>query len=108
MIAYCITNPAFPGWVKIGFTSKTEMKTRLSVYQTGTPFRDYCVEHVVEFVNARLAEKEVHNRLKGMNCECNGEWFKCSTKIACNILDGVKSEIESNILNKTCDFTQSA
>ena len=95
MICYIITNPAFLGWVKIGFTTKKEMKQRLSVYQTGTPFRDYKVEYEVTFKDPRQAEKLVHEHLKHMNCESNGEWFKCNLKIACNIIDGVFSEIET-------------
>lgn len=99
-ICYVIINPAWPEYVKIGFTSKSEMKTRLSTYQTGTPFRDYEVYHQVQFENARNAEKEIHKRLKQMNAhrEGNTEWFKMPKKIAANIIDSVLDDIENDLI----------
>lgn len=102
MICYLITNESFPGWVKIGFTTKTEMTQRLRVYQTGTPFRDYVVDHEVSFMGVgcvKQAEKEVHQRLAGMGFVKKGEWFQGSAKIAKNIIDSVYNEMESDMLN---------
>ena len=99
-ICYVITNKAWPEWVKIGFTSKSEMKTRLSTYQTGSPFRDYKVYHEVLFDDAKSAEKEVHKRLKQMNATRSPgtEWFKMSKKIAANMIDSVLDDIENVLL----------
>ncbi len=102
MIFYLITNESFPGWVKIGFTTKSKMTERLRVYQTGTPFRDYVVEHEVSFSGVgcvKVAEREVHQRLADMGYSQKGEWFEGSTKIAKNIIDSVYNEMESNMLN---------
>ncbi|ECV9083715.1 GIY-YIG nuclease family protein [Salmonella enterica subsp. enterica serovar Infantis] len=99
-ICYVITNPAWPEWVKIGFTSKSEMKTRLSTYQTGTPFRDFEVYHEVHFDDAKEAEKEVHKRLKQMNATRSPgtEWFKIPKKLAANMIDGVADDLENGLL----------
>lgn len=99
-ICYVITNPAWPEYVKIGFTSKSEMKTRLSTYQTGSPFRDYEVYHEVQFDDAKTAEKEVHKRLKQMNAtrSANTEWFKMPKKIAANMIDSVLDDLENGLL----------
>lgn len=99
-ICYVITNPAWPEWVKIGFTSKSEMKSRLSTYQTGSPFRDYEVFHEVHFEDAKSAEKEVHKRLKQMNVirSSGTEWFKMPKKIAANMVDSVLDDLENELL----------
>lgn len=99
-ICYVITNAAWPEWVKIGFTSKSEMKSRLSTYQTGSPFRDYEVYHEVQFEDAKLAEKEVHKRLKQMNATRSPgtEWFKMGKKMASNMIDSVLDDMENDLL----------
>lgn len=99
-ICYVIINEAWPEWVKIGFTSKSEMKTRLSTYQTGSPFRDYVVYHEVHFEDAKLAEKEVHKRLKQMNASRSPgtEWFKMPKKLAANMIDSVLDDMENDLL----------
>lgn len=97
-ICYIITNDAWAGWVKVGFTTKSEMTTRLRTYQTGTPFRDYKVYHEVQFDDARKAEAEVHKNLKQMCSEHRNEWFKISPKMASNIIDCVKEDIDSELL----------
>ncbi|SOK58529.1 hypothetical protein [Yersinia phage fHe-Yen9-04] len=99
-ICYVIINPAWPEWVKIGFTSKEEMKTRLSTYQTGSPFRDYEVYHEVYFDDAKAAEKEVNKRLKQMNATqgTGKEWYKMPKSIASNMIDSVLDDLEEGSL----------
>ncbi len=97
-ICYVITNAAYPEWVKVGFTSKSEMTSRLRVYQTGSPFRDYEVYHQVLFNDAKSAEKEVHKRLKMMGAQKKNEWFKISKKLAANIIDAVFDDIENDLI----------
>ena len=97
-ICYVITNAAYPEWVKVGFTSKSEMTSRLRVYQTGSPFRDYEVYHQVLFDDAKSAEKEVHKRLKMMGAQKKNEWFKISKKLAANIIDAVFDDIENDLV----------
>lgn len=99
-ICYVIRNSAWPEWIKIGFTSKSEMKTRLSTYQTGSPFRDYEVYHEVQFDDARTAEKEVQKRLTAMNATRSPgtEWYKMSPKMAANMIDAVLDDLENGLL----------
>lgn len=99
-ICYVITNSVWPEYVKIGFTTKSEMKERLGVYQTASPFRDFEVYHQVMFDDARTAEKEVHKRLKQMNAtrQPNSEWFKMPKKLAANIIDSVLDDMENDLL----------
>lgn len=97
-ICYVITNAAYPEWVKIGFTSKSEMTERLRVYQTGSPFRDYEVYHVVYFADARMAETEVQARLKLMNATKSGEWYKMSPRMAANMLDAVYDDLDNGLI----------
>lgn len=97
-ICYVIGNVAWKDWVKVGFTTKSDMKSRLSTYQTGTPFRDYVVIHAVEFDDARKAEHEIHKNLKAMCGEYKNEWFKISSRMASNIIDTVKEDIDSGLL----------
>lgn len=99
-ICYVIVNPAWPEWVKIGFTSKEEMKTRLSTYQTGSPFRDYEVYHEVYFDDAHAAEIEVRKRLKQMNATqgTGKEWYKMPKSIASNMIDSVLDDLEEGLL----------
>lgn len=97
-ICYVITNEAFPDWVKIGFTSKVTMKSRLPTYQTGAPLRDYIVAYEKHFDDAKVAEREVHNRLKMMGATHNNhEWFKITVGVAKMILDSVGDDIENGI-----------
>lgn len=66
---YIITNPAFPGYFKIG--SALDVKKRLAQYQTYCPKRDFEMP-VYYFSNDRYAEeKEYHKQLK-----CVGEWYE--------------------------------
>jgi hypothetical protein len=66
---YAITNPAWPGYMKIGST--IDVYDRLNTYQTGSPDRDYKLEHFV-FVHDRLKfETEIH-----LKYESKGEWIK--------------------------------
>lgn len=97
-ICYVITNTAFPGWVKIGFTSKVSMKSRLPTYQTGAPLRDYVVSYQKHFEDAKLAETEIHKRLKIMGATHNNhEWFKITVGVARMILDAVSDDIENDV-----------
>lgn len=94
-LCYVITNPAWKDHVKIGFTSKSTMKSRLSTYQTGTPFRDYEIYHTVEFEDAREAESKLKARLNEMNATCSsGEWYKMPASIAANLIDMISEEMK--------------
>lgn len=66
---YAITNPAWPGYVKIG--SAFNAFDRLKSYQTSSPFRDFKMVRSI-FVGDRIAyEKSLHTKFN-----CDNEWAK--------------------------------
>lgn len=68
---YIITNPAWLGLCKIGFTSS--IVSRLRSYQTASPKRDYRIETFLYVSDCRRAERLLHDRLHGHRTD--GEWF---------------------------------
>ena len=68
---YLISNPAFPGWIKVGQT--IDYEARLRSYQTASPFTDYIME-VVRWVPDSFASEQL--LLQRLNYEKRGEWVK--------------------------------
>lgn len=85
---YVITNPAWPGWVKIGQTITP--KLRVSGFQTSSPFRDYTLNYYVKGVDRHSLEEQVHKTAEEFAEERRGEWFKISIEKAKQILDDEK------------------
>jgi len=60
-IVYILTNPCLDGWIKIGMTTKNDMKSRLDQLNTPTniplSFRVYAEYHVS---NPKQVEKDIH------------------------------------------------
>lgn len=84
---YVLTNPAFPGLVKIGCTSRTpEGRTRELSSGTGVPTR-FVVAWACPVSDWRAVETRTHGRLHA--CRPNGhrEFFACS-------VDQARREIE--------------
>lgn len=77
---YIITNPSFPGWVKIGTT--TNFRTRLQTYQTSSPFRDYKVEFLLEHPDYLSAEKRIHETMRMFSLDRKKEWFRVDFSVA--------------------------
>ena len=72
---YILTNPSYPEYVKIGKSVKLGM--RLSTYNTGSPFRDYKYEFVLETEKTSEIESYFNNNFKS-----NNEWYKMSKEDA--------------------------
>jgi hypothetical protein len=51
---YVISNPAWPGWYKIG--KAKDCKDRLNQYNTASPYRDYIIDYQISVENAHLFE----------------------------------------------------
>ncbi|ANM46486.1 hypothetical protein BI036_gp267 [Morganella phage vB_MmoM_MP1] len=66
---YCITNPAFEGWYKIGST--VDVYDRLNTYQSYCPLRNYKLE-CYYFSDKRFEEEFSFH--KALNAD--GEWIK--------------------------------
>lgn len=69
---YAIFNPAWPGHVKIG--SALDLRDRLKVYNTSSPYRDFQVVAAYRFGDRRAAEKRIHGQLQGVRIGST-EWF---------------------------------
>ena len=83
---YVVTNPAFPGYVKIGCA--INVCSRLADYQTYCPFRSFKLEHAVYVSDRRKAEALVHmmfHAQRGM-----GEWFQITVDEAVDALESVR------------------
>jgi hypothetical protein len=77
---YIITNPNFPGWVKVGTTNN--FKARLQGYQTSSPFRDYKVEFLLEHPDYLQAEKRIQDSMKMFCKDRKKEWFLVDFSVA--------------------------
>lgn len=75
---YIVTNPAFPGFFKIGMT--TDVKNRLSAYQTYDPLKRYKIE-MYKFVEDRRAYESSLLEEFGDSI-LNGEWLQEEAKNA--------------------------
>lgn len=84
---YCIRNPAWPGFVKIGSTTRPE--NRLRQYQTGTPHRDFELVFSVEFEDRLAAEQELKRILRGLR-DGRSEWVAMHPEDVRNLLKGIE------------------
>ena len=91
---YAITNPAWPGWIKIGMAGDAE--DRCISYQTGSPFRDYELVHYVSTHDRRKTEEEVHNAASKIAEERKREWFKMSEQQVKECMDKILTEGKEN------------
>ena len=80
---YVISNPAWPGTVKIGCA--IDVESRLKGFQTGSPARDYRLEHAIYTSDRRATEKVLHQLFDGHRMQ--GEWFAISVDDAIEMLD---------------------
>jgi len=70
-IIYIIKNPAWPSDVKVGTT--TNLKARLSGYQTYSPYRDYSVDYYDFVLDKRKLERSLLDNLS-LSLTDEGEW----------------------------------
>ncbi|AFQ22213.1 hypothetical protein My1_054 [Pectobacterium phage My1] len=78
---YLITNPAYPGWVKIG--ASVDAETRLSQYQTYSPFRNYTLEYYVICLDYIALEDRVLRQFPNRN----NEWVYANLEEVKQILE---------------------
>ena len=77
---YAVTNPAWPGWVKVGMA--VDSQDRLNSYQTGSPLRDYELLCDFKSEDKTADERKAHMLLRAVASEFRGEWFKVDTSVA--------------------------
>lgn len=87
---YCITNPSFKGWVKIGKAIDTEK--RLSGFNGSTPFRNFKLEYQKEFKNYSRAEYFLLCKFNQLSEQQSGEWFKINLEKAITVIKNYKDK----------------
>jgi hypothetical protein len=92
---YVVTNPAWPGWVKVGCA--VDYEDRTATYQTGSPHRDYVCQFFLHSERRVELEKEVHRRLE--HTIHGGEWFMIDVETAAATIKAAK---------KFCDDTSTS
>lgn len=102
-IVYALTNPAMPGLVKIGMTSRMEIAQRMKeLYSsTGVPLPFECV-YACEVKDFAKAEKALHIAFAPDRINPNREFFKIDTERVIAILEilgpnNMKKEVNSDL-----------
>ena len=95
---YVVSNPVWPGWVKIGCAEKPT--NRLGGYQTGDPYRRYRLETAVYFPKQLEAERLVHRALRNIAEVTDdphaGEWFKISVRKAVDVITSLIGKVNED------------
>ena len=92
---YIIKCESWPTWVKIGTTMN--LKKRLHVYQTSSPFRDYKIVYSIHHSNYVEAEKRVREIFKPFASRINHEWYEINLDAAREKLLEVLACYDKNI-----------
>lgn len=102
-IVYALTNPAMPGLVKIGMTSRMEIAQRMKeLYSsTGVPLPFECV-YACEVKDFAKTEKALHIAFAPDRINPNREFFKIDTERVIAILEilgpnNMKKEVNSDL-----------
>jgi len=77
---YIISNPSFPGFLKIGVSE--DINARLHTYQTGDPKRSYKVEYYIFHPDCYKAEKKIKEMMKRFATSQRKEWFEVSLAVS--------------------------
>ena len=77
---YIISNPAHPGWLKVGVTE--DIKSRLHTYQTSDPQRAYKVEYYVPHPTPLIAEKKIKDMMHYFAKRQKNEWYEIDLGVA--------------------------
>ena len=85
-IVYLLTNPAMPDLVKIGMTTRKDVKERMNeLYSTGVPYPFVC-EYAVEVEDSLAVEKALHIAFHPSRSNPKREFFKIDPEQAIAIL----------------------
>jgi hypothetical protein len=80
---YLLSNPAFPGWVKMGST--VNVNERVSSYQTSDPLRSFVIEKKWFVFNRKSVEKSLINIASTSGYRVNNEWAQIDAASLINL-----------------------
>lgn len=83
-----VTNPAWPGFVKIG--SALDLDKRLSSYQTACPHRAYRLEASAFVADRVAAERELMTLFKADHHL--HEWFRVEVPVVARVLSSLHNK----------------
>lgn len=90
---YAITNPAWPGFFKIGKAAR--LRRRLGSYQTGAPYKDYQIWDAIRVPDRHLAERSAHEYLTEYRID--NEWFRCTPTTVTSAFAHVQRQMGARI-----------
>lgn len=95
-VVYGVANPAFPGWVKLGYQKETGKKI-IQRYNMYCPKRNFKMVDQ-EWVYSKIkAENRLHELAEKKSSQPrSGEWFKISQKVAKKLIQKVGKEFWTN------------
>lgn len=82
---YLLTNPAMPGLVKVGMTTRSPEERAHELASTGVPM-PFDVEAAWPVDDVRAAERAAHTALSGHRVDGAREWFRVSVPQAIDAL----------------------
>ena len=85
-IVYVLTNPAMPGMVKIGKTTRDVSFRLAALYSTGVPLPFEC-EYAALVRDVDKTEKAFHNAFEQSRVNPRREFFNINPKQAINVLE---------------------
>ena len=99
-IVYVLTNEAMPNLVKIGKTTRSDVKTRMNeLYSSGVPFQFECV-YAVEVDDCSTVEKALHVAFNPSRVNPKREFFSIDPEQAIAILKLLKTKDVTPMVNE--------
>jgi len=107
-IVYVLTNEAMPNLVKIGKTTRSDVKTRMSeLYSSGVPYQFECV-YAVEVNDCSTVEKALHVAFNPNRVNPKREFFSIAPEQAIAILKLLGTKDVTPMLNNDLNSNVSA
>ncbi len=107
-IVYVLTNEAMPNLVKIGKTTRSDVKTRMSeLYSSGVPYQFECV-YAVEVNDCSTVEKALHIAFNPNRVNPKREFFSIDPEQAIAILKLLGTKDVTPLLNSNLNSNVSA
>jgi hypothetical protein len=97
---YIISNPAMPGLIKVGYSTKDPELRAQEFNNTGAP-RSYIVEYEMLIEDPFRVEQEAHKALRSKRE--NKEWFRCTCEEAIAEIQIVAGDRAINEVFKRAD-----